>query len=279
MRISSSDSVSSLSCPQRSCRARAVRSTAIEVADINRGADSCSDFYEFANGKWRSDNPIPAAMPRWSRRWAAGETAKDRLHEILDQASALPDQPKGSVEQLIGDFYGACTDESTINSLGSKPVMPLISEIDQIRDVAAVQRMIGRFHAMGIRVPFQLTGGSDNHKPSDVIAQINAGGLGMPDRDYYVKTDTRFKEAREKYVAHVANVFRLAGDSDASAAADAASVVRMETRFAEASLDNVALARSGRDRSQDVVRRAATPGADLQLDHLLQAGRADARAV
>ena len=213
----------------------------IEAADVNRGADACSDFYEFANGKWRSDNPIPAAMPRWSRRWAAGETAKDRLHEILDQVAALPAQPKGSVEQLIGDFYGACTDESTINALGPKPVMPLISEIDQIRDVAAVQRMIGRFHAMGIRVPFQLTGGSDNHKPSDVIAQINAGGLGMPDRDYYVKPDTRFKEAREKYVAHVANVFRLAGGSDASAAADAASVVRMETRFAEASLDNVAL--------------------------------------
>ena len=213
----------------------------IEAADVNRGADACSDFYEFANGKWRSDNPIPAAMPRWSRRWAAGETAKDRLHEILDQVAALPAQPKGSVEQLIGDFYGACTDESAISSVGPKPVMPLISEIDQIRDVAAVQRMIGRFHAMGIRVPFQLTGGSDNHKPSDVIAQINAGGLGMPDRDYYVKPDTRFKEAREKYVAHVANVFRLAGGSDASAAADAASVVRMETRFAEASLDNVAL--------------------------------------
>jgi putative endopeptidase len=213
----------------------------IEVSDINRSVDACSDFYEFANGKWRAENPIPAAMPRWSRRWAAGEAAKDRLHEILDQVSALPAEPKGSVEQLIGDFYGACTDETTVNSLGAKPVLSLLTEIDQIRDVAAVQRMIGRFHAIGIRVPFQLAGGSDNHKPTDVIAQISAGGLGMPDRDYYVKPDARFKEAREKYVAHVANMFRLAGVPDAMATADAASVVRMETRFAEVSLDNVAL--------------------------------------
>src|SRR6058998_3559063 len=68
----------------------------IEAADINRGADPCTDFYDFANGKWRAENPIPASMPRWSRRWAAGESAKDRLHEILDEVSALPSQPKGS---------------------------------------------------------------------------------------------------------------------------------------------------------------------------------------
>src|SRR3954449_4958723 len=77
----------------------------IEVADIDRSADACTDFYQFANGRWRADNPIPAAMPRWSRRWAAGESAKDRLHEILDAASSLPAQPKGSIDQLIGDFY------------------------------------------------------------------------------------------------------------------------------------------------------------------------------
>jgi len=196
----------------------------IEVGDINRSVDACSDFYEFANGRWRAENPIPAAMPRWSRRWAAGEAAKDRLHDILDQVSALPPQPKGSVEQLIGDFYGACTDERTINAAAAKPVLPLLADIDQIRDVAAVQRMIGRFHALGIRVPFQLGGGSDNHKPSDVIAQIYAGGLGMPDRDYYLKPDARFKEAREKYLAHVANMFRLVRVPEATAMSDATAV-------------------------------------------------------
>ena len=213
----------------------------VEVADINRSADPCADFYEFANGRWRAENPIPAAMPRWSRRWAAGEAAKDRLHEILDEASAVPNQPKGSVDQLIGDFYGACTDETQANALGVKPVAPLLAEIDDVRNVAGVQRMIARVHAIGIPVPFTLTGGSDSHNPTDVIAQIYASGLGMPDRDYYVKSDPRFKDARDKYVAHVGNIFRLAGESDASAAKAAGTIMRMETRLAEASLDNVAL--------------------------------------
>jgi len=213
----------------------------IEPSDIDRTADACTDFYQFANGKWRSENPVPAAMRRWSRRWAAAEAAKDRLHEILTEVSALPAQPKGSVEQLIGDFYGACTDETRINELGVKPLAPLLSEIDQVRDVAGVQRMIGTFHAMGIHVPFALYAGSDNHKPADVIAQILASGLGMPDRDYYLKPDARFKEAREKYVTHVTNIFRLAGEPDAAASGIAASILRFETRLAEVSLDNVAL--------------------------------------
>jgi putative endopeptidase len=101
--------------------------------------------------------------------------------------------------------------------------------------------MIGRFHAMGIRVPFVVVGESDSHNPNDVIAKVGAGGLGMPDRDYYVKTEGRFQEAREKYLAHVAALFRLAGADEARAKAAADTVMRMEKTFAEASLDNVAL--------------------------------------
>ncbi len=213
----------------------------IEIGDLNRTVDACTDFYEFANGTWRAEHPIPASMSRWSRRWEAGEAAKDRLHQILDETVALTNQPKGSVEQSIGDFYGACTDEAQANALGVKPVTPLLSEIDAVRDVAGVQRMIGRLHAIAINVPFALAGGSDNHNPADVIAQIYASGLGMPDRDYYLKPDARFKDAREKYHAHVAAIFTLAGEAEASAKSAADTVMRMETRLAESSLDNVAL--------------------------------------
>ncbi|HEX9187639.1 MAG TPA: hypothetical protein VGB87_11230, partial [Vicinamibacteria bacterium] len=83
----------------------------IETGDLDRSVAPCSDFYEFANGAWRAANPIPPSMVRWSRRWAAGEAAKEQLKAILDEVSATATWPKGSVEQRVGDFYAACTDE------------------------------------------------------------------------------------------------------------------------------------------------------------------------
>jgi putative endopeptidase len=213
----------------------------VETADLNRGADPCADFYEFANGSWRASNPIPASMSRWSRRWEAGEKNKERLKEILEEAAAAKDPPKGSVEQLIGDFYGACMDEERADRLGVRPLAPLLADIAGMKSTADVRAVISRLHGIGVRVPFVLYGDSDNHNPNDVIAQIAAGGLGMPDRDYYVKPEPRFKDAREKYRAHVAAIFRLAGESETGAKSAADSVMRMETALAKASLDNVAL--------------------------------------
>jgi endothelin-converting enzyme/putative endopeptidase len=106
---------------------------------------------------------------------------------------------------------------------------------------ADVGKMITRFQSYGILVPFAIVAGPDNHNPNQVIAQIYASGLGLPDRDYYVKTEARFVEAREKYLAHVAKIFELAGASPAEAKKSAATVMRMETDLAKASLDNVAL--------------------------------------
>ena len=213
----------------------------VEVADLNRQVAACDDFYEYANGGWRAANPIPASMPRWSRRWAAGETTKEKLRDILEEISANKNHPQGSVEQLTGDFYSACMDEAQANRLGVKPVEPLLAEIDRIRTRADIGRMIARFHDIAIPVPFEFSGRSDNHNPTDVIAQISASGLGLPDRDYYVKTEPRFKEARAKYLAHVAKIFTLAGYDEARARASAATVFRMELQLARASLDNVQL--------------------------------------
>jgi endothelin-converting enzyme/putative endopeptidase len=213
----------------------------IELSDMDRKVDPCTDFFEFANGAWRAANPIPASLPRWSRRWAAGESTKEQLKQLLDETTAAGNAAPGSVEQLIGDYYGSCMDEATVNRLGAKPLEPLLVEIRSMKSSADVSNMIGRFHRMGIAVPFYFGGESDAHNPNDVIAKVYASGLGMPDRDYYVKTEDRFKEARAKYLAHVAAIFRLAGESDARAKAEADTVLRMETKLAEASLDNVAL--------------------------------------
>ncbi len=213
----------------------------IQMGDIDQKADACTDFFQFANGKWRAENPIPPSMVRWSRRWQAGEAAKDQLKVILDDVSSKTDWPRGSVEELIGDYYGSCMNESRVNTLGIAPAKPMLTEIDAMKTPADLQHMIRRLHEEAVFVPFGLGSTPDNHNPSQVIATVSAGGLGLPDRDYYLKTEPRFKEAREKYLLHVAAMFKLAGYDDAKAKAAADTVFQMEKKLAEASLDNVAL--------------------------------------
>jgi endothelin-converting enzyme/putative endopeptidase len=213
----------------------------VQTGDLNRGVGACTDFYEYANGTWRANNPIPPSMVRWSRRWAAGETAKDQLKVILDEISAKQTWPARSVEQLIGDHYAACMDEAGIEAQGITPVRPLLDEIAALPDMAAVQRTIARLYGIGVAVPFGLYAAPDNHDPTVEVAQLYATGLGLPDRDYYMKTEPRFAEARDKYREHVAAMFKLAGYEDAPARAAADTVFVVEKALAESSLDNVAL--------------------------------------
>jgi endothelin-converting enzyme/putative endopeptidase len=213
----------------------------IELNDLDRKADPCNDFYEFSNGTWRANNPIPASMTRWSRRWQAGENAKDRLHEILEAAAAEKSAAKGSTEQIVGDYYGACMDETRVNARGMDPVKPWFAKIDQARDMATLQGVIAEMHDIRVTAPFAMGSQPDPHKPSWMLADVGASGLSLPDRDYYLKSEPRFKEAREKYVEHFTAMFKLAGWDQKTAAAGAQTVMTMETKLAEASLDNVAM--------------------------------------
>jgi len=225
------------------CSAPAAGSNAlqgVQVGDVDRKVDPCTDFFAYSNGRWRAENPIPASMPRWSRRWAAGESTKEQLRDILEQAAAAKAQ-RGSVEQLIGDYYAGCMNEAQANSLGAKPVAPLLAQIDAIRSTADLQKTIGELHAAGIAAPFVVLGDSDVHNPSFVISQYYNNSLAMPDRDYYLKDDARFKEAREKYLAYMQRLFTLAGSNATQAKAAADTVLRLEKQYANASLDNVAL--------------------------------------
>jgi len=213
----------------------------IDVTDLDRKAAPCDDFFQFANGTWRANNPIPASMTRWSKRWQAGESSKDKLRDILEAASADKSAPKGSTEQIIGDYYGACMDEARVNARGMDPIKPWFAKIDAARDTAALQQVMAEMHDIIVNAPFALGSQQDPHKPSWVLADLGASGLGLPDRDYYLKTEPRFKEAREKYVEHVTAMFKLAGWDQKSAAAASQTIMGMETKLAEASLDNVAL--------------------------------------
>ena len=231
---------SSLLLPQFSF-SQAGSSHGVVVSDMDRKADPCNDFYEFANGTWRASNPIPASMSRWSRRWQAGETSKEKLRDVLESASANKSAPKGSTEQIIGDYYGACMDESRVNARGMDPLKPWFARIDAAGDSAALQLVLFDMHDILVTDPFAFGSQPDPHKPGWVLADIGASGLALPDRDYYLKPEARFKEAREKYVLHVAAMFKLTGLDQKSADAAAQTVMAMETKMAEASLDNVAL--------------------------------------
>jgi endothelin-converting enzyme/putative endopeptidase len=206
----------------------------IDLSDLDRKVDPCTDFAQFANGTWHANNPIPASMTRWSKRWQAGESSKDKLKDILE---GLPKQnPQGSTEQLIGDFYGACMDESRINARGIEPLKAWFAKIDGAKDSASLEAVTMEMADINVAVPFNLASQQDVHKPAVVLADIGATGFVLPERDYYLKPDDRFKEARAKYLEHVAKMFKLAGWDDKTSAAAAQTVMHMETKFAEASL-------------------------------------------
>jgi len=213
----------------------------IDVTDLDRKADPCDDFYEFANGSWRASHPMPASISRWSKRWQSEDTTKDKLREVMEAAQQDKNATKGSTEQIIGDYYGACIDESRVNAHGLEPLTKWFSEIDAAPDIAGLEPVIADLHGILVAVPFSLSASADPHKPTWVMADVSANGYALPDRDYYLKPEPRFKEAREKYVAHVAKMFALAGWDTKSSASAAQTVMAMETRFAEAALDNVGL--------------------------------------
>lgn len=212
------------------------------VSDMDTNTKACDNFFDYSNGKWRKENPIPASMQRWSRRWEAGELAKDRVRLILDEVAAggqKDNYRKGSVDQIVSDFYVACTDEAMAEKNGYAAIQPILKQIDAAKNKADLERAMADLSLMSVGGPFRLFGGQDVHVPENVIARINAGGIGLPDRAYYLKPDQRFADAREKYKAHVAKMFTLVGYDSEKAAAAATVIFDMEMALAKPMFDNV----------------------------------------
>ena len=209
-----------------------------KVGDIDHSIDPCQDFDAYANGAWRAAHSMPAVQTRWARRSVTQDETLEKLHPLLEDSSSKKAVP-GSTDQLIGDFYGACMDEAHINSLGLKTLEPELARIDAIKDSKDLANEIVELQRYGIDTPLRLSSEQDPHSPTDVIADLDINGMGLPDRDYYLRDEPRFKDIREKYVLHMQKMFTLAGYDEEHAKEAAAAVLRFETKLATAKLTRV----------------------------------------
>ena len=213
---------------------------ASDVSALDRSVDPCVDFYQFACGGWRKANPIPADQTRWGRFNELAERNREELHRILE-AVKDPAKARSPIEARVGDYYEACMDEATIEGQGGKPLEPLLARVEAVQSKADLFRLLGEHEATALPALFRFGSAPDMHDSTRTIASVGQGGLSLPDRDDYLKDDARSKEKREKFVEHVSRLLELAGEDAAAAKADAATVMRIETTLARASMDRVAM--------------------------------------
>ncbi|HLH02915.1 MAG TPA: M13 family metallopeptidase [Bryobacteraceae bacterium] len=209
----------------------------LETAFMDRSANPCVNFYQYACGNWNKLNPIPADQAAWD---VYAKMADDNLRFLwgtLEQA-ARGGSARTANEQKIGDYFGACMDTAAIDAAGAKPLDPALARIAALKSTDDIGAYIGEQHREGTsrNALFGFTSEQDFDNSSQMMAFAAAGGLGLPDRDYYTKTDAKSQEIRQRYVAHVARMLVLLGENASDADTDARAVMQIETAFANASL-------------------------------------------
>jgi putative endopeptidase len=205
-----------------------------DLANLDRSVVPCDDFYKFSSGGWMKNNPIPADHSSWTAFSALNAANEDALHQILEESAKDKSAAPGSNRQKIGDFYASCMDESQIEAAGAKPLDPEFQRIAAIKDPPSLQAEIAHLQRTGVDVAFGFGSLQDFKDSKQVIFAAGQGGLGMPDRQYYIDDDDRSKQLRAGYVQHVTNMFKLLGDDSATSAAEANAVLSIETSFAKA---------------------------------------------
>ena len=209
----------------------------LDVTAMDRSADPCVDFYQYSCGGWQKNNPIPPDQTSWSVYGKLYEDNLKYLRAILEQAAAAKD--RDAVTQKIGDYYAACMDETMVEKRGAKPIWPELVEIQGVTKVSELAPLLARLHLSGDTAIFGSGSEQDPDNSDAMIVGLTQDGLGLPDRDYYTKDDPKSKEIRQRYVEHVQKMFELIGDSPDQARQEAATVMRIETGLAKASLTRV----------------------------------------
>ena len=215
----------------------AASGSGIDLAAMDRSADPCSDFYQFACGGWLAKHPIPPDRGRYGRF----EELQDRNYEILKSILEDAAKPDSSADwRKIGDYYSSCMDEAAIESKRLEPLEPELERVAAIKTKNDLPAVVGHLRTIGV-VPFFSVGARPDFKDaSQVIATFDIGTLGLPDRDYYIKDDAKSVQLRDRYAQHVTKMLQLAGDTPDHAVAGATAIVQIETALARRALERVA---------------------------------------
>jgi putative endopeptidase len=213
-------------------------SPSLDLTSLDKTADPCVNFYDYACGGWKKNNPIPADQASWDVYAKLANENQQFLWGILvDDAKAKGRTP---IQQKVGDYFAACMDTTAIDARGDKPILPALARVDALTTRPALIAALASLHHDYAGSSFFRSGtGQDAVDSSTVIAEIGAGGIGLPDREYYLKTDPKSVKLREQYVAYITKLLTLSGESPDKASTDAASVLRIETALAKASLTRV----------------------------------------
>jgi predicted metalloendopeptidase len=210
----------------------------LNLADLDTTAKPCQDFFQFADGGWIKNNPIPPAYPRWGTFNVLRNHNQDVLRQILED-DAKANAARGSNVQKVGDLYAVCMNTAEIEKQGIGPLKEDFAQIASIGNLKDVETETARLQKAGVDALFEFDSSQDFKDSTQMIGDASQGGLGMPDRDYYTKTDDASKKLRDQYVAHVGRMFVLLGDAPEKAAAEAQTVMTIETKLAQASMTRV----------------------------------------
>ena len=212
----------------------------LEMKFVDKAVDPCVDFYKYACGQWNKVNPIPADQSRWDVYGKMEEENTRYFWGILEQASN-GGVTRSANEQKIGDYFAACMSVPAIEKAGTKPIAAELARISALQSVKDIAAYVAAEHKGGINtnVLFSFDAEPDLDNSSQMLAYALAGGLGLPDRDYYTKTDAKSVEIRKRYMQHVAQNLELIGETPKNAKADAAIVMAIEKKLAKASLTRV----------------------------------------
>jgi endothelin-converting enzyme/putative endopeptidase len=218
--------------------AAAFGQSGFDVLSLNRAVDPCGNFYKFACGGWQAANPIPGDVPRWGTFDALQDRNRTLLQNVLESASAER-AGRTPIEQKIGDFYAACMNDEVQNRRSMDTFQRDVNRIAVIDSKAALTELVVTMYKVGAVPFFNFSSEQDAKDSANMIAGLDQGGLGLPDRDYYLKSDEKSVEIRARYLAHLQRIFELLGQEPAVAQRNASAAMAVETALAQGSMDRV----------------------------------------